>query len=84
LFGEDHWEYIDFIVKKESSWNNEAQNPTSSAFGYFQFLSGTWATVGCEKTYNPHTQVDCGLQYIKQRYGTPKKAYQFWIANHWY
>jgi len=85
IFGVEHWEYVDFIVRKESSWDNEAQNPTSTAFGYFQTLIGTEKHYGCiVRSSNPNDQIDCGLKYIKQRYGTPYEAYLFWQKNHWY
>ena len=32
------WDAIDWIVQRESSWNPNAQNPMSTAYGLFQFL----------------------------------------------
>ncbi len=58
-------------IAHESSGDRFAQNPSSSAYGRFQFLDSTWATVGCQKTSNGFTQSVCGLRYIKQRYGHP-------------
>jgi hypothetical protein len=84
VWGIDEWEAFDSIINKESGWNNTAQNPTSTAFGYAQFLNSTWASVGCVKTTNPNTQIDCAIKYIKQRYGTPTKALQFHKINNWY
>src|SRR5690606_9261952 len=34
------------LVRRESGWNPTAQNPTSTAYGLFQFLNSTWAGVG--------------------------------------
>jgi membrane-bound lytic murein transglycosylase MltF len=80
----DEWEAFNKIVQKESSWNNTAQNPNSTAYGTMQFLDSTWETVGCEKTIDQNKQIDCGIKYIKQRYGSPQKAYKFHLLHNWY
>jgi TP901 family phage tail tape measure protein len=79
-----HWGSLDRLVTHESSWNPNAQNPTSSAYGLFQFLNGTWGTVGGSKTSDPYQQLVLGLRYIAQRYGNPSAAWDFWQRNHWY
>ena len=33
---------------------------------------------------SPLAQIKVGAAYIKQRYGTPLKAWYFWQANGWY
>ena len=71
-------------MQHESSWNPTAQNPTSTAYGLFQFLDSTWATVGATKTSDPSAQIQAGLAYIAQRYGNPLNAQAFWQANGWY
>lgn len=78
------WEAVDWIINKESTWNPTAQNPTSTAYGLFQFLDTTWPTVGATKTDNPKLQAEAGAAYIKQRYGDPLGAKRFWEANGWY
>jgi membrane-bound lytic murein transglycosylase MltF len=80
----EEWEAFNQIIQNESGWDNTAQNPNSTAFGYGQFLNDTWETVGCVKTTDPNTQIDCTIKYIKARYGTPQKALQFWNVNRWY
>lgn len=77
------WSAIDKIVSAESGWNPDAQNPTSSAFGLFQFLNGTWGPYGL-KTADPKLQAQYGLQYIKDRYGDPLKALSFREDHGWY
>jgi hypothetical protein len=74
------------IVSHESSFRPTAQNPTSTAYGLFQFLDSTWATVGCRKTSDAYQQSVCGLRYIQRRYHTPEAAWRFWQAQspHWY
>lgn len=66
------------------TWNPLAQNPTSTAFGIAQFLNGTWAGTGIQKTTNPLRQILAGLIYIHNRFGTPSQALAFHSANNWY
>ena len=72
------------LWQAESGWNPNAQNPYSTAYGIPQFLDSTWASTGIAKTSNPYRQVDAGLIYIRNRYGTPCGAWSFWRAHHWY
>lgn len=76
---------LNALVNGESGWNPNAANPTSSAYGLFQFLDSTWASYG-KKTSDPLKQLDYGLQYIKSRYGSPSAAYAAWSSRspHWY
>jgi hypothetical protein len=77
------WDALSKLVQKESSWNPNAKNPSSSAFGLFQFLDGTWGAYG-EKTSDPRLQAQYGMQYIKDRYGTPENALNFHNEHNWY
>jgi hypothetical protein len=78
------WDAINWIVSRESGGNPNAQNPRSTAFGLFQLLDGTWASTGVAKTSNPGLQTQAGLTYIRNRYGDPIAAQQFWRANGYY
>lgn len=66
------------------TWNPNAQNPISSAYGIAQFLNGTWAGTGFAKTSDPLTQIKAGLTYINSRYGSPQKALLFHNRRNWY
>ena len=77
------WAALDWLVRKESSYNNLAQNPTSSAYGLFQFLDGTWSGYG-QKTSDPNLQAKYGLKYIAERYGNPMNARAFHLSHNWY
>ncbi len=82
--GGPQWDALSRLVQKESSWNPTAQNPTSTAYGLFQFLNSTWGTVGATKTSNPGLQAEAGLRYIKNRYSTPAGALGFHNRNNYY
>ncbi|MGQ3385298.1 tape measure protein [Glutamicibacter sp. TV12E] len=77
------WDSLSKLINKESSWNPNAQNPSSTAYGLFQFLNGTWGSYGA-KTSDPTGQAKAGLKYISQRYGDPEKAWAFHKRNNWY
>ena len=81
--GEEWWAF-NYIAMHESGWVNTAQNPTSSAFGIFQFLNSTWAAVGCIKTEDAYIQVDCAIEYMQTRYGSITNAQIFWKNHRWY
>jgi len=78
------WNALDALVMSESGWNNNAQNPTSTAYGIGQFLNSTWAGVGYSKTSDPQTQILAMLAYIASRYGNPNAAWNFKRSHNWY
>ena len=69
---------------KESGWNPNAQNPSSTAYGIPQFLNSTWAGTGIAKTSDGYRQIDAGLIYIDSRYGSPCGAWSHSKATGWY
>ena len=75
----------DNIIMGESLWDQYADNPTSSAYGIPQALPGKrMASEGADWKTNPATQIKWGLKYVKERYGTPCKAWAFKRAKGWY
>lgn len=74
------------LVARESSFNPNAKNSTSSAAGLFQFLNDTRKAYGGSSVdwSDPYQQALAGLKYIKDRYGTPVKALQHWDEKNWY
>lgn len=78
------WGSLYQLVMSESGFNNVAQNPTSTAYGMFQFLDSTWAGYGGHKTSDPNVQAALGMKYIKARYGDPVHAWNFHRAHNWY
>jgi len=82
-WGDDQWGALEELVRRESSWNPNAQNPTSTAFGLFQFLDATWKNYG-KKTSDPSAQAQAGLAYIRDRYGSPSAALAHHDRKNWY
>lgn len=70
---------------KESEWRTTATNPSSGAYGIVQSLPAEkMATAGADYRTNYRTQINWGLDYIKERYGSPCQALNFHYANNWY
>ena len=78
------WNALDTLWQRESGWNPNAQNPTSTAYGIAQFLNSTWASTGIAKTSDPGLQIEAGMRYIASRYGNPQGALDFWNSHNWY
>ena len=69
---------------KESGWNPNAQNPSSTAYGIAQFLDSTWGGTGIAKTSDGYRQIDAGLIYIEERFGSPCGAWAHSQSTGWY
>jgi hypothetical protein len=84
MVGDEQFECLDKLLTRESNWDSSAQNPTSSAYGIFQFLNSTWAGTGIDKTDDPERQLEAGLIYINRRYGNSCGAWQQSLNSGWY
>ncbi|WP_031224946.1 transglycosylase SLT domain-containing protein [Streptomyces roseochromogenus] len=70
------------IVDHESTWNYQAVNASSGAYGLVQALpGGKMASAGADWRTNPATQIKWGLSYMNERYGSPCDAWTYWQAN---
>ncbi|QLF83314.1 tape measure protein [Rhodococcus phage NiceHouse] len=90
------WDALYQLIAHESSWNPTASAwPASDAYGLFQFLSTTWATVGGQKTSDPYQQAIYGARYIASPTSPaanngfsrdPVGAWGFWNSHYpnWY
>ena len=86
------WSEADFnalvaLWNKESGWNPTSYNRSSGAYGIPQALPGSkMITAGSDWATNYKTQIDWGLNYIKNRkgYGTPTKAWEHSCKYGWY
>jgi hypothetical protein len=85
------WKALETLWTGESGWNPKAKNKSSGAYGIPQALPHTkmpkaaWPESAGGKS-DAATQIQWGLSYIKQRYGTPQMALAFWQRQHphWY
>ena len=76
---------LDSLWVKESGWDPQAANPTSSAYGIPQALPGSkMASAGADWADNPATQIRWGLGYIASRYGSPCGAWGHSESYNWY
>ncbi|MFF5182517.1 transglycosylase SLT domain-containing protein [Streptomyces sp. NPDC000345] len=70
------------IVDHESTWNYQAVNPSSGAYGLVQAYPGSkMSSAGADWRTNPATQIKWGLNYMNERYGSPCDAWAYWQAN---
>jgi hypothetical protein len=78
------------LIGRESGFRSSAKNPTSSAYGYGQFLTSTrnaYAKKYPELNYNnPVDQIVLTWKYVQERYGTAQHALEMWEKRspHWY
>lgn len=73
------------LWNKESNWNMYASNPSSGAYGIPQALPGSkMASAGADWATNATTQIQWGLGYIANRYGTPCGAWGHSQSVGWY
>ncbi|HSS67205.1 MAG TPA: lytic transglycosylase domain-containing protein [Nocardioidaceae bacterium] len=81
----DQFACLDQLYMRESGWNPSAANPYSGAFGIPQALPGDkMASAGADWQTNPATQLEWGLSYIQDRYGSPCGAWAFSESNGFY
>ncbi|MGL4589826.1 MAG: G5 domain-containing protein [Mycoplasmatales bacterium] len=72
------FQYVSYIVERESGWNPQAQNP-SGAFGLCQTMPLHNADLS-----TPVKQLQWCNGYAVGRYGSWQAAYNFWTTNHWW
>jgi hypothetical protein len=69
----------------ESGWRVNAENTSSGAYGIPQALPGSkMATAGADWQTSAKTQIEWGLGYIRDRYGSPCGAWGFKQSHGWY
>ena len=84
-FSSDQFGCLDSLWMRESGWNPSAQNASSGAYGIPQSLPGSkMASAGSDWMTNPATQIEWGLGYIRDRYGSPCGAWAHSEATGWY
>ena len=86
-----HWSaarqfpYLDRLWNRESGWRVHAYNRYSGAQGIPQAAPG-WkvASAGPDWSTSAATQIRWGLRYIRDRYGSPRGAWDHEISTGWY
>lgn len=75
------WQYVEYIIAKESGWNPNAINRASGAEGLPQALP--YSKTGCAHG-DPVCQLKWADSYAKARYGGWDNAKAFWTKNQWW
>lgn len=84
-WGAGQFDPLQNLWNRESNWRWNARNPSSGAYGIPQSLPGNkMASAGSDWMTNPATQIDWGLEYIKNRYGSPSGAWAHSQRTGWY
>ncbi|TDE09093.1 lytic transglycosylase domain-containing protein [Jiangella asiatica] len=84
-WGDDQFSCLDSLWIRESNWRHTAENPSSGAYGIPQSLPASkMSRFGDDYRSNPVTQIEWGLWYIEDRYGTPCEAWAHSEATGWY
>jgi hypothetical protein len=84
-WGTDQFRCLDLLWTRESGWRADAYNRSSGAYGIPQSLPGSkMAVAGADWRTNAATQIDWGLSYIANRYGSPCSAWAHSEAYNWY
>ena len=84
-WGDDQFSCLVSLWNRESSWDYQAENASSGAYGIPQSLPGSkMGSVGADWRTNPTTQIIWGLGYISGRYGSPCSAWAHSEATGWY
>lgn len=76
------------LIGRESTWNPKADNQSSTAWGYGQFLNDTRSNYKAKYPKydynNPVDQIILTYLYTKDRYGGPVGAIQHHDKENWY
>ncbi|WP_033495008.1 G5 domain-containing protein [Bifidobacterium biavatii] len=81
----DDWTALVKLWNRESGWSWSAENKSSGAYGIPQALPGSkMADFGADWKNDAAVQIDWGLAYIAQRYGSPSKAWEHSEKEGWY
>lgn len=84
-WGDGQFSCLDSLWQKESSWNYQAENSSSGAYGIPQALPGSkMASIASDWQTVAATQIAWGLRYIAGSYGSPCAAWSHSQATNWY
>ena len=85
-FTADQFHDLILLWDRESSWRMNAENVGSGAYGIPQADPDGGQGIANSAAYrnNAMIQIQWGLKYIKQRYGTITAAWEHELTNGWY
>lgn len=84
-WSEDDFQALVNLWERESGWNPDSHNKSSGAHGIPQSLPASkMAAYGDDYYWNAETQIQWGINYILNRYGTPTAAWKHFCAKNWY
>lgn len=84
-WSQDQFQCLVQLWNQESSWQTNATNPSSGAYGIAQSLPpAKYASSGGDWLTNYRTQIEWGLGYIRDRYGSPCGAWGHEGSANWY
>jgi len=79
------FKFLNWLWNRESGWNVYAENPYSAAYGIPQAVPGSkMGSAGPNWRSNARTQIRWGLRYIRDRYGSPRRAWAHEEGAGWY
>lgn len=81
-WGAGEFAHVIQIWNLESGWRWNAENPSSHAYGIPQALPGDKMGPGWHD--DAVVQIQWGLRYIHDRYGSPSGAWKWWQSHRWY
>ena len=88
-WGSEHYVALKQMWWRESNWQYDVINnhPNGPWYGLGQvngpYIEAQGYSID-EYMESPRKQIIVGTKYIKERYGTPVKAWAFWQDNGWY
>lgn len=84
-WGQGQMPYLKDLWNKESGWNRLVRNPNGGAYGIPQALPASkMGAAANPPTSSMSAQVDWGLGYIHDRWGSPQAADANENSAHWY
>ena len=79
------FECLVYLWNRESGWSASSHNGGTGAHGIPQALPASkMASFGSDYYTNGYTQIDWGLNYILNRYGSPSSAWSHFCSRGWY
>jgi hypothetical protein len=84
MVSDKEYKALEELIMLESSWNSNAQNKRSTAYGLGQLLDQTWDLVEIEKSADYRIQLIASHKYVMMRYGSWVKALEHHKKYGWY